>query len=164
MQHDANAKLSLIYCDSKMSSWPLLLNHCAVVAILHSRSSKHCQIMHLLRCLFFMEAYFHFSLSRSSTVRCWICAGTLLVEGSLEKKDKRLLRDKSSAILLSLLVTKMLTSTAMYAKALELLAFLSLALQSGKADIVMCIKNTLKSVAAFTSLLQKDPIECPWFS
>ena len=51
----------------------------------------------------------------------------------------------------------MLISCAMYAEALKPLAFLSLTLQSAEADIVMCIKNTLKSVAAFTLLLQKDP-------
>ena len=43
--------------------------------------------------------------SSSSTVRGWICAGALLAVGTLEKKEERLLRDKSSAILLSLLVT-----------------------------------------------------------
>ena len=43
--------------------------------------------------------------------------------------------------------------------ALKPLAFFSVTLQSAEADIVMCINNTLKSVAAFTSLLQKDPKE-----
>ena len=46
-----HAQKVLCYCDNQ-----------AVVAILQSRSSKHYQIMHLLRCLFFVEAYFHFSL------------------------------------------------------------------------------------------------------
>ena len=34
--------------------------------------------------------------SSSSTVRGWICAGALLAVGTLEKKEERLLRDKSS--------------------------------------------------------------------
>ena len=47
--------------------------------------------------------------SSSSTVRGWICAGALLAVGTLEKKEERLIRDKSSAILLSLLVTYVAT-------------------------------------------------------
>ena len=46
-----HAQKVLCYCDNQ-----------AVVAVLQSRSSKHYHIMHLLRCLFFVEAYFHFSL------------------------------------------------------------------------------------------------------
>ena len=40
----------------------------------------------------------------------------------------------------------MLISCAMYAKELKPLAFLSLTLQSGEADIVKCINNTIISV------------------
>ena len=43
-----------------------ILCHCnnqAVVAVLCSRTSKHPQIMHMLRCLFFIEASYGFELS-----------------------------------------------------------------------------------------------------
>ena len=47
--------------------------------------------------------------SNSSTVRGWICADALLAVSTLEKKEVRLLHDKSSAILLFLLVTYVAT-------------------------------------------------------
>ena len=45
-----------------------VLCHCdnqAVVAVLRSRSSKQPQLMHMLRCLFFVEALYGFELSAS---------------------------------------------------------------------------------------------------
>ena len=45
-----------------------VLCHCdnqAVVAVLHSRSSKQPQLMHMVRCLFFIEALYGFELSAS---------------------------------------------------------------------------------------------------
>ena len=45
-----------------------VLCHCdnqAVVAVLRSRSSKQPQLMHMLRCLFFVEASYGFELSAS---------------------------------------------------------------------------------------------------
>ena len=49
------AQKVLCHCD----------NQAVVVAALHSRSSKQPQLMHMLRCLFFVEALYGFELSAS---------------------------------------------------------------------------------------------------
>ena len=58
----------------------------------------------------------------------------------------------------------MFISCAMYTKELKPLAFLNLNLQSGEADIVKCIYNTIKSVQHSPHCCRKSVMSGPWFS